>query len=100
MSSFNKAGSILQIPKKLKIMIKATNEDTYLNIDRYFDLFSEEDRLGLLPASPKEFFVKIYCSTPNVMPTPAAPNPQCQPTFSPRYPHTKNPNMLPIFIDI
>ena len=33
---------------------------TYLNIDIYFDLFSDEDRFGLLPASPKEFFVKIY----------------------------------------
>ena len=28
------------------------------------------------------------CTRPRVIPTPAAPKPQCQPTFCPRYPHT------------
>ena len=56
--------------------------------------------LGLLPASPNKCLKFRYCSTPKNIPTPAAPNPQCHPIFSPKYEQIRKPNVEPIFIDI
>ena len=65
-------------------MTRDSKTEEIENIERYLALSSSSPRVGFRPASPSEDFETIYCITPKVIPTPAAPKPQCHPTFSPK----------------
>jgi POT family proton-dependent oligopeptide transporter len=62
--------------------------------------FVPSSEFGSAPADPNKPLDRTNCMTPKAIPKPAAPKPQCQPIFSPRYEQTKKPSVEPMFIAI